>query len=410
MVSLDESNLKLGNNDLIITNQNDGFITQINIDEVIGSVRYGYESSFDYNKENDLPDESTNPNNSNAHEGIERILNNSYENEPTDPIDKVAFKSDFENSKSFLNVNESYLNSNKPPRTSKKMLRQNNTAPNRAKPKPYSSSNRNINDKSNKNIVYPFFGSSVQFLPSLQCDKDKFPNRKNLHHKRIFLRYVTNKVEKESEFLTMVRSNTMPIKANSYKPLSPKKIVKEKGQISSKDSDTNYYDTKAIFAAPPPPPPSAKFRHHPNRLTAPISRSKTQVITNMKSAHHVLPEVEDETKSINVDLKNLPHSNINPVTNVVDINVISNSSKLSGHYLYETKQRLSDLNLNEIWPASKMYKVTIKANPWVNSFKAKTIANEINSNFRDTFDSLSFSRLNSSKKPINLFPSIKNML
>jgi hypothetical protein len=52
--------------------------------------------------------------------------------------------------------------------------------------------------------------------------------RKNLHHKRIFLRYVTNKVEKESEFLTMVRSNTMPIKANSYKPLSPKKIVKEK--------------------------------------------------------------------------------------------------------------------------------------------------------------------------------------
>ena len=124
----------------------------------------------------------------------------------------------------------------------------------------------------------------------------------------------------------------------------------------------------------------------------------------------MLPEVEDETKSLNVDLKNFPHSNINPITNVVDINVISNSSKLSGHYLYETKQRLSDLNLNEIWPASKMYKVTIKANPWVNSFKAKTIANEINSNFRDTFDSLSFSRLNSSKKPINLFPSIKNML
>lgn len=107
--------------------------------------------------------------------------------------------------------------------------------------------------------MYPFFGDSVQFLPSIQSDKDKFPNRKNLAHRRVFLRYVTNKIEKETEFVSMIRSNTMPIVQSSSKSptLKPKHIDKN---YSSKDSESNYYDTRAIFAAPPPPPPSAKFR------------------------------------------------------------------------------------------------------------------------------------------------------
>lgn len=94
------------------------------------------------------------------------------------------------------------------------------------------------------------------------------------------------------------------------------------------------------------------------------------------------------------------HSNANLVNNIVDLNVISSTSKLSGHYLScaeQGKSRLADLNLNEIWPASTMYKVSIKENPWVTSFKAKSQANEINSSFRDNFDSnLSFTRLHSS--------------
>lgn len=143
-------------------------------------------------------------------------------------------------------------------------------------------------------------------------------------------------------------------------------------------------------------------------------------------------EMDDEiaTKSVHFNYGR-EHSNINLVNNIVDLNVISSTSKLSGHYLsYEGKSRLADLNLNEIWPASTMYKVSIKENPWVTSFKAKSQANEINSTFRDNFDSnLSFTRLHSSAvaaaaaakvkasqhaltaaSQTNFFPNIKNLL
>ena len=49
--------------------------------------------------------------------------------------------------------------------------------------------NRNSNnyDKSN-------FSKAFQFLPNILSDNNQFPNRKNFHHKRIFLRYLTNKI------------------------------------------------------------------------------------------------------------------------------------------------------------------------------------------------------------------------
>ena len=126
--------------------------------------------------------------------------------------------------------------------------------------------------------------------------------------------------------------------------------------------------------------------------------------------------INELEESIHFDFKR-EQSNVNSVNNIVDINVISNSSKLASHYLYESKSRLGDMNLNEVWPASSMYKVTIKENPWVSSFKARSQANEINSSFRDNFDSnLSFSRLHSTgpkvKTPLqtNFFPNIKNLL
>ena len=154
-------------------------------------------------------------------------------------------------------------------------------------------------------------------------------------------------------------------------------------------------------------------------LTNSVKRSKSQLAPSISKK--VIPEVEDERyalKPLNFNFnKGLVQSNVNSINNIVDINVISSSSKLSGHYLYDAKQRLADLNLNEVWPTSSMYRVTIKENPWVSSFKAKSQANEINSNFRDTFDSnLTYSRLNASSPlknktfPNNFFPNIKNML
>lgn len=159
-------------------------------------------------------------------------------------------------------------------------------------------------------------------------------------------------------------------------------------------------------------------RNMKKQLANSVKRSKSQLAPSVSKK--TIPEVEDEKyalKPLNFNFnKGLVQSNVNSINNIVDINVISNSSKLSGHYLYDGKQRLADLNLNEVWPTSSMYRVTIKENPWVSSFKAKSQANEINSNFRDTFDSnLTFSRLNSNspmKKtfPNNFFPNIKNML
>lgn len=120
----------------------------------------------------------------------------------------------------------------------------------------------------------------MQLLPSIQCEKGKFPNRRNLHHKRIFVRYITNKMEKEHELLSMLRSNTMPLNSSTMNaaqvPLNPKSRKPKTSSlaaanyrhkkespiyITSKDSDSqNYYDTRTMFAAPPPPPPSAKTR------------------------------------------------------------------------------------------------------------------------------------------------------
>jgi hypothetical protein len=140
------------------------------------------------------------------------------------------------------------------------------------------------------------------------------------------------------------------------------------------------------------------------------------------SVKKFVTEIDEDlvaTNSMQFDYSKITQSNVNMVNNIVDINLISSSSKLAGHYLYEAgKQRLSDLNLTDVWPSSSMYKVTIKDNPWVSSFKAKHQANEINSSFRDNFDSnLNFSRLPSSggvnlKKSLQngFFPNIKNML
>ncbi len=77
---------------------------------------------------------------------------------------------------------------------------------------------------------------------------------------------------------------------------------------------------------------------------------------------------------------------------VIDLNFVSNYSRLSEHYMrpysiVDRKECLSDMNLIQEWPSSTMYKNSFNSNSWVNSFKAKAIANEINKNYCDTNDS-----------------------
>ena len=54
--------------------------------------------------------------------------------------------------------------------------------------------------------------------------------------------------------------------------------------------------------------------------------------------------------------------------------------------LDRNEQCLSDMNLNEMWPNSNMIKTATKSNNWINTFKAKTIANEINKNYNELVD------------------------
>ncbi len=82
--------------------------------------------------------------------------------------------------------------------------------------------------------------------------------------------------------------------------------------------------------------------------------------------------------------------------NVVDLNFLGNKSRLASHYLYQSTRHLSELNLYDLWPASRMVKFSIKANPWVNSFKARTFANEVNSNFRFINNALNPIQMNGS--------------
>lgn len=411
--------------------KSDNFIKEINIDEVIHSVKF--EEDDEKNTQKDTDKNYVNGESTFFTEGV---LDNPIEVD--EPLCKVNdndeggsnFTKNFKEPReqaylqNHLNIDhiKPVVNFNLNKSDHKKKLFRSTS--NREILKPYSSKNRSATETpdKNKSLIYPFFGNQIQFLPSIQCEKDKFPSRRNLHHKRIYVRYITNKIEKEHEFISMIRSNTIPLnnplKSSSGQMKSKINIEKDKTYLTSQDSEV-YYDTKAIFAGPPPPPPSAKnrfFKLQKNltkNLNSTFNRSKSNI--SMKKP---LSEIEDETnKSIPFDYKPI-QSHVNSVNNIVDINVISNSSKLSGHFMYEGKQRLQDLNLNEVWPASSMYKVTIKENPWVSSFKAKSHAHEISSTFRDNFDSnLSFTRLHTSgtKKSQNItqnnfFPNIKNLL
>ena len=271
--------------------------------------------------------------------------------------------------------------------------------------------NRNSNnyDKSN-------FSKAFQFLPNILSDNNQFPNRKNFHHKRIFLRYLTNKIEKENEFASIVKSNLTAHSSRSNL-ISSKSTGKSARKVNYLVDDSGaYYEDQQIFvdlkkASSPPPSQMERYanrlKHQSSNLTQANLRSKSLI--NSIDKKSTTAATDDDTRSNYTR----PFA-INSVKNVVDLNVISDSSRLSGHYLemVQNKKRLADLNLNEMWPKSRMYKVSIKANPWVNSFKAKTHANEVNLSFRSTLESgyTTNSRSNTAKRNVSLLPNIKQML
>jgi hypothetical protein len=267
----------------------------------------------------------------------------------------------------------------------------------------------NDTDKSN-------FTGAFKFLPNILSDNNHFPNRKNFHHRRIFLRYITNKIEKEYEFASDVKARASKSQtentSRSHKISSSNKSTGKSRKNFNLIDDGAYYEDQQVFVdykrADSPPPSqmerfNAKLKKQASNLTQANLRSKSLINQPDKKSTHT---IEEDAKSAFTK----PFT-INSVKNVVDLNMISDSSRLSGHFLdvIQNKKRLADLNLNEMWPSSRMYKVSIKANPWVNSFKARTYANEVNTNFRNTLDYPN-NRIETSKRNVSLLPNIKQIL
>lgn len=277
-------------------------------------------------------------------------------------------------------------------------------------PAPKSKSRLNDADKSS-------FTGAFKFLPNILSDNNHFPNRKNFHHRRIFLRYLTNKIEKEHEFASDVKARAAQAAqietSRSRNVSSSKKSTGKSRKNFNIIDDGAYYEDQQIFvdykrASSPPPSQmeryATKLKKQESNLTQANLRSKSLINQLDKKSTHT---IEEDAKSAYT--KPLT---INSVRNVVDLNVISDSSRLSGHFLdavIQRKKRLADMNLNEMWPSSRMYKVSIKANPWVNSFKARTYANEVNTNFRNTLDYQN-NRIETSKRNVSLLPNIKQIL
>ena len=242
------------------------------------------------------------------------------------------------------------------------------------------------------------FESDSKGFPMIPNEIKSFPYRRNFSNRRIFLKYVTNKIEKENEFVTIFKNNLENYKSNYFRSVGTRLLVNSKenfNDISFTNPPQTVDSTKKTSNSRAPM--RDKTRVKKNKPNLNTSRSKSQSVpANTKIFHS-----EDEKK-----FEYLKRQNINSVKNVVDLNVISQSSKLSGHYLYDAKKKLGDMNLNNLWPESRMYKITIKANPWVNSFKAKTFANEVNTSFRNTYDTNKFENRFSHR----MFPNIKHIL
>lgn len=275
---------------------------------------------------------------------------------------------------------------------------------------------------SKSNVDKSNFSRAFQFLPNILSDGNHFPNRRNFHHRRIFLRYLTTKLERENEFANEIKSNLVinhHIQNQSSTLISSSKKSTGKSRKNFLIDDSGaYYEDQQIFVdlKKASSPPSSQLERYANKLKQSSNllqsnlRSKS-LITNNNNSNNVSQErksqLDDETKS----LYTKPFT-INAVKNVVDLNEISESSRLSGHYfsgVIQTKKKLADLNLNELWPSSRMYKVSIKGNSWVNSFKAKTYANEVNTNFRNTLESGYSSSRMDTKRNVTLLPNIKQI-
>ena len=229
--------------------------------------------------------------------------------------------------------------------------------------------NSSFNKKSEKAFLHDLSSSSSKksptHLPDIYKDS-KFPNRGNFSNRRIFVKYITNKVEKNNEFAYSIKREnetvmtSMSITSSSVggggggnKPSRMNRNPSTRSKKSSvRNQETSFWGKQQVSQ----------------------SHAYTSAVNNAYPSY-----------AANRNAGNSGQARGPLFNNVIDLNFIGDKCKLQSHFLFNTARHLSDLNLNEAWPRSNMCKASIKSNPWVSSFKARNYANEINSSFRANF-------------------------
>ncbi|CAF0849190.1 unnamed protein product [Brachionus calyciflorus] len=283
--------------------------------------------------------------------------------------------------------------------------------------------NNNLKDDSKK---------SFEFFPEINIENSKY-NPKNVFDKNVYVSFLTKKVQSELRS----KKNESYLKQNYFtmenKPLKSGKLTKLNNSFNYElSSNENFNEIEETDKSAKDDKPKHSGFIMPIRPSFKIksknkSRSNDFLIVDAPKRNKPKPKSSTalgDEKDLNKErvqsrfTENLRMTENKPGRKVIDLNVVSNQSVLSSHYLNKPVSRLSDLKLNEKWPSSTMYKFTIQTNPWVKSFKEKSYANEINSSLRElSSDDLKRNSLNyvlmhskhENKNTQNFFPNIKQI-
>jgi hypothetical protein len=264
----------------------------------------------------------------------------------------------------------------------------------------------------NTRSLFNNIGTNHGLLPIIT--NNNFPNRNNFFNKRIYIKYLTNRLEKENEFASILNQNTnskssiwsKSTRSNLHHQASlnntqtnlnnikiPKRLLYSELNKHNVTPITNLTSTNQLKSNKLYDNQSIQLNDC-STTTSLINFNKMTINKTAKSKSNKVSSsnlnkddsISENNTDISVNEKSLKANDSSMQTilnkNVVDLNFLGNKSRLASHYLYQSKRQLSELNLHDIWPGSCMYKFSIKANPWVSSFKARTFANEVNSNFR----------------------------
>ena len=284
-------------------------------------------------------------------------------------------------------------------------------------------------------------------------NKTKFPVHKSFFDRNIYVQYLTGKLEKPKEDINHTASL---IRIHQQQNLLPKSLTRlerrhqsksfnvassysratsNKMRLTGASSDTSFIqnaqatssfttmDEKQVFVdfkGVKSPPPSQLGRHMSKSTPKP-----PKTLPNNNRSRNVNPRFRNYDKVFRKDNAFLGRkgfishsfannkeakvpptqptsystmSHVKPFKKIIDLNQLNNDSKLASHYLaYQSASHLSELKLHDVWPSSKMYKVTIKSNPWVDKYKSISYAHEVNDSFRHF-------------KPSNRLPTIKTQV